>query len=84
MKKLSILSFGVALGALFVAQACSSQAAAPEPVAQNSEALSSGLVIAEVYGGGGNSTAVLDHDYVVLFNRGTSAVSLSLTDMTRR
>lgn len=35
------------------------------------------VVISQVYGGGGNSGATLTHDYVELFNRGTSAVNLS-------
>jgi hypothetical protein len=35
-----------------------------------------GLVIAEVYGGGGNTGALFTHDYVVLFNRGTQAAGL--------
>jgi hypothetical protein len=35
----------------------------------------SGLVIAEVYGGGGNSGAPYQNDFVVLFNGGTSPVN---------
>lgn len=35
------------------------------------------LVISQVYGGGGNSGATLNKDYVELFNRGSSAVSLN-------
>ena len=35
------------------------------------------VVISEVYGGGGNSGASYRNDYVELYNRGTSAVSLS-------
>jgi DNA/RNA endonuclease G (NUC1) len=34
------------------------------------------VVISGVYGGGGNSGATLSHDYVELFNRGTSAVEV--------
>jgi len=37
---------------------------------------SSGVVISQVYGGGGNSGAPLRNDFVELFNRGTSSVSL--------
>lgn len=40
-------------------------------------AASPNLVISQVYGGGGNSQAPYTHDFVELFNRGTSAVSLS-------
>lgn len=35
------------------------------------------LVINEVYGGGGNSGAAYTHDFVELYNKGTSAVDLS-------
>ncbi|HEX2036947.1 MAG TPA: endonuclease/exonuclease/phosphatase family protein [Chloroflexota bacterium] len=34
------------------------------------------LVISQVYGGGGNSSAPLAHDFVELYNRGSTAVSL--------
>ena len=40
-------------------------------------AASPGVVISQVYGGGGNSGGVFTNDFVELFNRGTSAVSLS-------
>ncbi|HMQ32291.1 MAG TPA: ExeM/NucH family extracellular endonuclease [Chloroflexaceae bacterium] len=39
-------------------------------------AVSPNLVISQVYGGGGNSGASYSHDFVELFNRGSSAVSL--------
>jgi|GEM_PF-401501 hypothetical protein len=35
------------------------------------------VVISQVYGGGGNSGATLTHDFVELFNKGTSAVDIS-------
>lgn len=35
------------------------------------------VVIAQVYGAGGNSGALYTHDFVVLHNRGTTAVSLA-------
>src|SRR5512142_722442 len=38
---------------------------------------SNGMVISQVYGGGSNSGAVLNHDYVELFNRGTTNVDLT-------
>jgi hypothetical protein len=38
---------------------------------------SSGVVISQVYGGGGNSGATLKNDFVELFNRGTGAVDLT-------
>lgn len=39
--------------------------------------LSQDLVISQVYGGGGNSGAPYKNDFVEVFNRGTSAVSLA-------
>ena len=41
----------------------------PPPVAAE-------VVISQVYGGGGNSGATLTHDFIELFNRGTTTVSL--------
>ena len=40
-------------------------------------ALSAGLVISQVYGGGGNSGAPYTHDFVELYNRSASAISLT-------
>ncbi|HZQ66077.1 MAG TPA: lamin tail domain-containing protein [Gaiellaceae bacterium] len=44
------------------------------PVARGA---SSGVVISQVYGGGGNSGAAFANDFVELFNRGSSPVDLS-------
>lgn len=41
------------------------------------QALSSTIVISQVYGGGGNSGATFTHDFIELFNRGTTPASLS-------
>ena len=41
------------------------------------QASASGVVISQVYGGGGNSGATHTHDFVELFNAGTEAVSLN-------
>jgi len=38
---------------------------------------SSSLVIAEVYGGGGNSGSTYKNDFIVVFNRGSSAVDVN-------
>src|SRR5512134_1379170 len=46
------------------------------PVRQ-ARALSPNLVINQVYGGGGNTGATYTHDFIELFNRGTSSVSLA-------
>ncbi|HXM57931.1 MAG TPA: PKD domain-containing protein [Candidatus Dormibacteraeota bacterium] len=40
-------------------------------------AVSDGVVISQVYGGGGNSGAPLQNDFVELFNRGAAPVSLA-------
>ncbi len=40
-------------------------------------AVSPDIVISQVYGGGGNTGAIYTHDFVELFNRGTTAVSLA-------
>lgn len=40
-------------------------------------ALSPNVVVSQVYGGGGNSGATYTHDFIELFNRGTSSVSLA-------
>ena len=44
---------------------------------QPAQALSADIVISQVYGGGGNSGGVYTNDFVELFNRGTSPVSLA-------
>src|SRR5260370_19501709 len=46
----------------------------PPVVAQGG---SPGIVISQVYGGGGNSGATLRNDFVELFNRGTSAITIT-------
>ncbi|HEY0606435.1 MAG TPA: ExeM/NucH family extracellular endonuclease [Herpetosiphonaceae bacterium] len=43
----------------------------------SASAASSTVVISQVYGGGGNSGASYSHDFVELFNRGTTTVSLN-------
>jgi predicted extracellular nuclease len=44
---------------------------------QKAQALSTDVVISQVYGGGGNSGGIYTNDFVELFNRGTSTVSLT-------
>jgi hypothetical protein len=41
------------------------------------QAVSSTIVISQVYGGGGNGGAIYQNDFVELFNRGTTTVSLT-------
>ena len=40
-------------------------------------AVSTSVVVSQVYGGGGNSGATLKNDFIELFNRGASAVDLT-------
>ena len=48
------------------------------PIASRpAQALSSDIVISQVYGGGGNNGGVYTNDFVELFNRGTTTVSLA-------
>lgn len=49
---------------------------APLAVAQPAAAVSPNLVISQVYGGGGNSGAPYTHDFIEIFNRGSSPASL--------
>lgn len=44
---------------------------------QSAQAVSQDIVISQVYGGGGNTGAPYTHDFVELFNRGNSTVSLA-------
>jgi predicted extracellular nuclease len=44
---------------------------------QRASAVSTNVVISQVYGGGGNSGATYTNDFVELFNRGTETVSLA-------
>src|SRR5687768_18220605 len=44
---------------------------------QSAGAVSPNIVISQIYGGGGNAGATYTHDFIELFNRGTSAVSLA-------
>ena len=48
--------------------------AAPHVTAQSG---SSGIVISQVYGGGGNSGATLRNDFIELFNRGNTAITVT-------
>jgi hypothetical protein len=41
------------------------------------QAVSSSIVISQIYGGGGNTSAPYQNDFIELFNRSTSSVSLN-------
>src|SRR5438876_7648651 len=47
------------------------------PLSQKAAAVSSTVVVSQVYGGGGNSGATLKNDFIELFNRGSVAVDVS-------
>ena len=51
--------------------------ALPGTSVRQAQALSADIVISQVYGGGGNASAVYTHDFIELFNRGTSTISLA-------
>ena len=46
------------------------------PVSAAPRGASADLVISQIYGGGGGTRALLTHDFVEIFNRGSAAVSL--------
>src|SRR5215212_2281241 len=50
--------------------------AALPPGTPVAEAVSTNVVISQVYGGGGNTGAPYTNDFIELFNRGTTPVSL--------
>jgi uncharacterized protein (TIGR03437 family) len=50
---------------------------APTPTPAPSPVPAVGVVISQIYGGGGNSGALFRHDFVELFNRGDRPVSLN-------
>src|SRR5438309_526994 len=47
------------------------------PLSQRAAAMSTSIVISQVYGGGRNSGATFTHDYIEIFNRGSTTVSLA-------
>jgi MYXO-CTERM domain-containing protein len=69
----AVVALAIAAWGVVPAAGCSSS---EEPTAKTSQALSTGLVISQVYGGGGNGGATYTHDFVELFNRGTTPVSV--------
>ena len=61
---------------LFVPAACLTAVIGVVP-GRAAQAVSADVVISQVYGGGGNAGATYTHDFVELFNRGTTTVSLA-------
>lgn len=72
MRQLSVPVLALVLFSCGVEQA--SKPAYPSRVRQ---ALSTDLVISEVYGGGGSSSSAYRYDFIELFNRGSAPVNLS-------
>lgn len=58
---------------LVVLAGCGEQTDQP---AQLRQALSSNVVISEIYGGGGSTNAPFDSDFIELFNRGSNTVTI--------
>jgi len=51
--------------------------ALPGASVRQARALSADIVISQIYGGGGNAGATLRNDFIELFNRGTTSVSVN-------
>lgn len=64
------------VGAPVVAAGCGGSAG-DEALGRTEQALSTGVVISGVYGGGGNTGAIYQNDYVELFNRGKTDVTMT-------
>ncbi len=71
-----LISLATASLSLALLAACGG-ADAPESLGRVEQRVSSGVVISAFYGGGGNTGALYQNDFVELFNRGASDVSLS-------
>jgi predicted extracellular nuclease len=65
-----------ALSRLFSISVCLAMLLSALPM-QPAYAISPDIVISQVYGGGGNSGAMLKNDFIELFNRGTAAVDVT-------
>jgi MYXO-CTERM domain-containing protein len=76
--RFSLAAFALSGGGFGAGCSGSGDEAAEAETASSSAALvvSTDLVISQVYGGGGNTGAPYTHDFVELFNRGTSTASL--------
>src|SRR6266705_1444328 len=64
-------AFGVAIAAI------AAMFFAPFLVTRKASAVSTSIVISQVYGGGGNSGSTYKNDFIELFNRGNSPVSVA-------
>jgi MYXO-CTERM domain-containing protein len=73
-KTIAVLGLSTA-SALALALGCSDRGDASEAAASNLDGASD-VVISQIYGGGGNANAKFRNDFIELFNRGKTAVSL--------
>jgi hypothetical protein len=75
--RFAIFAFStMVLGATSIGVGCGAEGGG-EAVGRAGAELSSGVVISALYGAGGNTGATWQYDFVELFNRGTTSVSLS-------
>src|SRR5215467_2730979 len=58
-------------GTLILVAACLAQTGSP------AYAVSADITLSQVYGGGGNTGAQYNHDFIELYNRGTTAVTVT-------
>lgn len=72
MSRFARISVAAVAALAMVASGLPSQ---PGPVA----AISTSVVISQVYGGGGNTSATYTNDFIEIFNRGTTTIDFSVT-----
>ena len=78
MKKLYLLPVLLAVAFVFVVVDFRSSAQADDQKLADAQLVSANIVISQIYGGGGNgATSQYQNDFVELFNRGNSPVSLN-------
>src|SRR5712671_724260 len=77
MIRTAIRSGAVVRRLLTYAAVAAAMAAVLSTATSRVNAISPGIVISQVYGGGGNAGATLKNDFIELFNRGTTAVNVT-------
>src|SRR5688500_4990048 len=77
MKRFHFVFIGLLLTAICFSFLISSNVQSEPKINSKVSFVSPNIVISQIYGGGGNgATSQFSHDFVVLFNRGASPVSL--------